>query len=187
MGDQRFHLLDVGAPGGTATERARQIRLWLRDRGWTESYEGLVDWRKPKDQHGAVIAADAAGPRLFRSAADVSERAEFPITVIDGWAIYDSGDAFEGFRCIACAKPDEAAVDLVDHWYETGQAPTHTCDHCGWSGRLTAWDVRAAAACSHVAISGDLLGGDVADAVTTLTRELLAELGGEWIWIYEHI
>ncbi len=188
MGDQRFHVLDVGASAETAADRARRVRLWLRDRGWTQPCEGLVDWRKPKDRQGNVIAADAAGPRLFGTAAvAASEGAEFPITVIDRWAVYDSGDAFEGFRCAACREVSDAALDLVDDWYRTARVPIHRCDRCGWTAPLTAWDVRAAAVCSHVAISGDLLGGNLTDAVTTLTQELSTELAGEWIWVYEHI
>lgn len=114
MGDQRFHVLDVGASAETAADRTRRVRLWLRDRGWTQPCEGLVDWRKPKDRQGNVIVADAAGPRLFRTAAEASsEGAQFPITVIDRWNVYDSGDAFEGFRCDACREVSDTALELA--------------------------------------------------------------------------
>ncbi len=145
-----------------------------------------MDWRKPVDQQGAVIAADAAGPRLVATSGQTYEAEEWPITVIDRWAIYDSGDALEGFRCTACGDVsgdvDDPAFDLIDTWHKTRRAPGHTCDSCGWSAPLSSWDVRAAAACSHVAISGDLV-----DAEEIVTQEITAELGGEWIWVYEHI
>ena len=182
MGDQRFHILDLGATAENARECARQVRLWLRTRGWAEPCAGLVNWRKPTDQEGAVIGADAAGPRVVGPAADAWEREEHPITVIDKWGFYDSGDAFEGFRCAACGHVSAAALELVDQWEQTGQAPTQTCENCGWTGPLSAWDLRAAVACSHVAISGDVL-----ESADILTQEIAAELGGEWVWVYEHI
>lgn len=187
MGDQRFHILDLSATAETARDRARQVRMWLRARGWAEPCEGLVDWRKPVDQNGAVIPADAAGPRVVGPAADQFEREQYPITVIDGWHFYDSGDAFEGFRCAVCGGVSETALDLVDSWDETRRAPVHTCVQCGWTGPLTAWDVRAAVALSHVAISGDLSGGHLMGAEQVLTEEIAAELGGQWAWVYEHI
>lgn len=82
----------------------------------------------------------------------------------------------------SCTTMNELPIDHLVEWSETQQIPVNECTHCGYQARLSRWNLRAGAAFSHLAISGDVIGSE-----DELLADLRGDFGGTWAWIYQHI